>query len=451
MVMKFIGRESELKLLERIFTEERVKTCMVYGRRRIGKSSLILKFIEDRRSLYIDLVRGPEVRNVRRIADKLEKTFGITPDTGDLRSVLESVKKLCSQEKTVVVFDELPYLIHNNPYAASELQHFVDWIRNGTDSMVIVCGSSVKMMSDGMLKKDSPLYGRFAFKIDMSPMTITEARRFHPSIGDMDMLKLYLTLDGITAYHDVVGDNDYRTVINRYVLDRNGLIGDEIVYDLQVELGASSSNAMAVLDAISAGNSSFGEITNYTGLSDSSVNECIKDLMSMRIISKMEHLPTPTKVSRYVISDLAVSFWSSVADRYRPVSLMRTGEPYDAMSQLISSHLGKAFELYCIDLISSNYPCTAVGQWWGPVPQRDAEGRLVKGTDGKVITEDADIDVVATIRQGNSRIDLFGECKFTGSPMGFGALNLLVSRVTMFLHKMLPLHRMSRSPNTIER
>ena len=369
--MEFVGRESELGLLGRIFAEERVKTCMVYGRRRIGKTSTILKFIEGRRSLYIDLVRGQEVRNVRRIADKLEEAFGIKPDVRDLRSVLESVKGVCSQGKTVVIFDELPYLIHNNPYAASELQHFVDWIRNSTDSMVIVCGSSVKMMSDGMLKKDSPLYGRFAFKIDMSPMSITEARKFHPSISDTDMLKLYLTLDGITAYHDMVGDNDYRTVINRYVLDRNGLIGDEIVYDLQ-----------------------------------SSVNESIKDLVSMRVISKMEHLPTPTKGSRYVISDLAISFWSSIADRYRSVSLMKADEPYDAMSQLISTHLGKAFELYCIDLISSNYPCTAVGQWWGPVPQRDAEGRLMKGPEGKVITEYADIDVVATIRQGNARIDL---------------------------------------------
>ncbi|MBO6084039.1 MAG: ATP-binding protein, partial [Candidatus Methanomethylophilaceae archaeon] len=62
--MEFIGRESELGLLGRIFAEERVKTCMVYGRRRIGKTSTILKFIEGRRSLYIDLVRGPEVRNI---------------------------------------------------------------------------------------------------------------------------------------------------------------------------------------------------------------------------------------------------------------------------------------------------------------------------------------------------------------------------------------------------
>lgn len=427
--MDFIGRESELKLLERIYSEENVKTCMVYGRRRIGKTSLILKFIEGKRSLFIDLVKGSEVRNVRRIADKLEESFGIVPDARDLRSVLESVKGICADERTVIVFDELPYLIHNNPGAASELQHFADRIRNGTDSMLIVCGSSVKMMSDGMLRRDSPLYGRFAFKIDLMPMTISEARGFHPGITDADMLRMYLTLGGIAAYHDMVGDCDYRTAINRYVLDRNGLIGDGIMYDLQTELGASAVNAAAVLDAISAGRTSFGEIASYTGLSDSSTDAAIKDLASMRVVSRMVHLPTPAKSSRYVISDMAVSFWSAVADRYRPVTRMRTGEPYEAVSQLISGHLGKAFELYCIDLVASNYPCTATGQWWGPVPQRDGEGKIIRNSDGKAVTEDADIDVVATIRHGNGRIDLFGECKFTGAPMGSGALDLLVSRV----------------------
>ena len=427
--MDFIGRESELMLLERVYAKERVKTCMIYGRRRIGKTSLILKFIEGKRSLFIDLVRGSEIRNVKRIADKLEESFGMTPDAQDLRSVLESVKEVCIDERTVIVFDELPYLIHDNPYAASELQHFADWIRNDTDSMLIVCGSSVKMMSDGMLRKDSPLYGRFAFKIDLMPMTISEARGFHPGITDSDMLRMYLTLGGITAYHDIVGDCDYRTAINRYVLDRNGLIGDGIMYDLQTELGASAANATAILDAISAGHRSFGEIASYTGISDSSVDAVLKGLISMRVVSRMEHLPTPAKGSRYVISDMAVSFWSAIADRYRPVTRIRAGEPYEAVSQLISSHLGKVFELYCIDLITSNYPCTAAGQWWGPVPQRDGEGNIIRDSDGKVITEDADIDVVATIRHGNGRIDLFGECKFTGAPMGFGALNLLMSRV----------------------
>ena len=145
--MDFIGRESELRLLERIYAEERVKTCMVYGRRRVGKTSLILKFIEGKRSLFVDLVRGSEIRNVRRIADKLEESFGTISNAQGLRSVLESIKGVCADEQTVIVFDELPYLIHNNPYAASELQHFADWIRNETDSMLIVCGSSVKMMS----------------------------------------------------------------------------------------------------------------------------------------------------------------------------------------------------------------------------------------------------------------------------------------------------------------
>ncbi len=418
-----------MELLERIYAKESVKSCMIYGRRRIGKTSLILKFIEGKRSLFVDLVKGPEMRNARRIAEMIGDAFGVTADPSSLHSVLESVKKICQQEKTVIVFDELPYLIDKNEYAASELQHFVDWIRDSTDSMVIVCGSSVKMMMDGMMKSRSPLYGRFAFKIDLMPITIEEARRFHPSISDRDLLKMYLTLGGVTAYHDLVGDCDYRSAIDDYILNRNGLIGDEIAYDLQTELGASYGNALSVLNAISEGHGSFGEMRDHTGLSESSLNNAIKELAVMRIVTKMEHLPTPIKGSRYVISDMAVSFWSAVSDRNRAISQMRSGSQYDALSQIISSHLGRAFEVYCMDLISSNYPCTAIGQWWGAVPQMDDDGTLIRDQSGKVVTEHADIDIVATVRDASGRVELFGECKFTGSPMGMGALDQLMSRV----------------------
>jgi hypothetical protein len=70
-----------------------------------------------------------------------------------------------------------------------------------------------------------------------------------------------------------------------------------------------------------------------------------------------------------------------------------------------------------------------VGSWWGAVPVRDDYGHTVKDGNGKVSTEDVDIDVTATIKEGQNRIDLFGECKFTSKKVGFGALNTLEERV----------------------
>ena len=107
----FIGRREELATLDRIYREENHKTCMVYGRRRIGKTRLLREFTKDKRSIYIDFVKGTELRNVNRIADILYKEYGIIDEIPDLYHAMRAIEGLCSEQKTVVVFDELPYLI----------------------------------------------------------------------------------------------------------------------------------------------------------------------------------------------------------------------------------------------------------------------------------------------------------------------------------------------------
>jgi len=99
------------------------------------------------------------------------------------------------------------------------------------------------------------------------------------------------------------------------------------------------------------------------------------------------------------------------------------------MKGIISTYLDKSFERYCRDLVKRSHICTDVGRWWGTVPVM-SDGIKVTDSEGKVVTEDADIDVVAVIHRGNDRIDLFGECKFMASPAGMVALNKLMERVT---------------------
>jgi len=69
--------------------------------------------------------------------------------------------------------------------------------------------------------------------------------------------------------------------------------------------------------------------------------------------------------------------------------------------------------------VSGNHPCTEAGYRWGAVPQRDETGEIIRDGNGKVVTEDADIDVVAVIRRGNERIDIFGECGSGARPWGW--------------------------------
>lgn len=424
---QFIGRQKELALLERIYEKETVKTCIVYGRRRIGKTRLLKEFSKGRRTLFVQFVESSEQANAEILTDAVNDLIGSDIHSDDLRHALKNVVTVCSQEKTLVVFDEVPHLLKGNQTVASELQHMIDTIRNDTESMVVFCGSSISLMMEEVMDKKKPLYGRFAFRLEVGPMDLKDVRRFHPSASDTDLLKIYLTLGGVTAYHELVGDSDYTTVVNEYVLNANSIIRSDIPYDIRQELGHSADDAFAVLESISSGYDIYKQIVGRTGLNDNRLSDCLRRLTEIRVIKKMESVPVARKSNHYVITDRLTSFHFAM-QRYTGL-IQDEKDVYDILKPIITSHLGHEFEGFCRDYTTKNYPCIEVGSWWGPTPTRDEYGNIVKDASGKPVTEDVDIDVTATIMNEQNRIHLFGECKLTGKVMGFSALNTLQERV----------------------
>ena len=421
----FIGREHELSQLERIYGRENMKTCMVYGRRRIGKSALLRRFCQDKRHLMVQFVRSSSTVNTDILADAVSEITGTRPDPVDLHHVLDSIVALCRAEKTVVVFDEIPYLLEDET-AKTEMQRFVDSVSASTDSMLVICGSSISFMTDEVLREKRPLYGRFAFCIEVGPMPISEVRLFHPSMSDVDLLRTYLTLGGVPAYHALVGDVDYREVIDRYLMGNDSLIVASVPYDISEELGNMSDDGFAVLSSISSGYSTYKQIAGRTGLSDNRLSNCLERLQALHVIEKAESVPVPRKSKSYAVTDRLTSFYFSML-RYS--SLAEGGSFHDSASPMISAHLGKELESFCRGLVRRSYPCVTVGSWCGAVPLRGDDGKVVIGPDGKRKTEDVDIDVVAILREGQDIAVLYGECKFTGKRMGFSALNTLIERV----------------------
>ena len=424
----FIGRESELRMLERIYSEESVKTCIVSGRRRIGKSSLLRKFAENRRSIIVQFVRSSEIANVEIIRESVKDLLGYDAEINTLHSALSLLKDACSEEKTLLIFDEVPYLLDGNDTATTEMQHFVDSIRSETDSMVVMCGSSVSFMMEEVLKKKKPLYGRFAFNIELKPLSLQEVRKFHPSISDTDLMRLYLTLGGVPAYHEVVGDTPYADAVDKYLMNKFAMIVNDIPYDLSEELGGMAGDAFSILESISSGHNTYAAIMGRTGLNDNRLSGCLKRLCGIHVIEKMNSVPEARKSNIYVISDRLTSFYFAIIQRYQGLMSSNIGV-YESIRPMLYTHLGREFESFCRDLVTSNYPCENSGSWWGPIPIRDDSGDIIRNRDGKPVTEDVDIDVTATIRMGQNRMDLFGECKFTTKKMGFSALNRLEERI----------------------
>jgi hypothetical protein len=416
----FIGRKKELSKLEDIYENENVKTCMLSGRRRIGKSTLIGQFANNKRSIIVRFVKGSESGNVRIINDALSDFTGSKVTTDNLHDALKAIAEVCSQSKTLVAFDEVPYLLKDNDAAASEMQHMIDTIKTKTDSMVIICGSSISFMLDLVMNTKNPLYGRFAFTIELRPLSIEETRGFHPSVSDIDLLRLYLILGGIPAYHEIIGDRSFEQAVNGYLMDPNGMFSTETPYDIMQEMGGMSDDAFKVLGSIASGEDSYSQIRMSTGLNDNALSKCLDRLQRIGVVEKRHSVPVRLKTQLYRISDSVTSFYFRIVQKY---SLTASGSDniYRTIRPMVCTHLGKEFEGFCRDLVKDRYPCEEVGSWWGSV--------TVVTSDDEVQTEKADIDVSAIMVDGHLKVTMFGECKFKRGPVDFSLLNVLEQRV----------------------
>lgn len=142
--MRFVGRDDEMRLLDRIYSKENIKTCMIYGRRRIGKTMMLRRFVEDKPHIYIEFDKNAtETVHLSVIASELSDFLGKEVSFPTFRHAMKAIEDVCKEKKIVVVFDELPYLTKSCPHAASEIQHLTDHLVRDTESMIIVCGSSI--------------------------------------------------------------------------------------------------------------------------------------------------------------------------------------------------------------------------------------------------------------------------------------------------------------------
>jgi hypothetical protein len=165
---------------------------------------------------------------------------------------------------------------------------------------------------------------------------------------------------------------------------------------------------------------------------------CLKGLKGMRLIDMLHPMAGASKHPVYIITDPVTAFYFSVIRRNPSIVRLSEGR-YDSQSQQISGFLGRQFEIFCRTEIPRRYLCREIGCWWGAIPLRDGDGRLEHDERKKVMTEDADIDIAATLHKGNFRIDLFAECKFTNRKASSTTLNGLEDRV----------HNLKREENPI--
>ena len=157
----FVGRTRELKKLQSLYNSNQFEFAVFYGRRRVGKTTLINEFIKDKKAVYYMAVEGTRKENLSGLSKALLMTGEAAGGAEflDYTNLFNYIDTLCqSQERLIIVIDEYPYLAASYPAVSSMLQSHIDQCWKNSKLFLILCGSSMSFMEEQVLGRHSLRY-----------------------------------------------------------------------------------------------------------------------------------------------------------------------------------------------------------------------------------------------------------------------------------------------------
>lgn len=313
--MKFFGREKELLALEREYSRDG-GFVVIYGRRRIGKTTLIKQFIKGKTAFYFLATKEVESQSMKRFAGVIARTTGNTvlqkAVFSDWLDLFQTVADYKPGEKKVLVIDEFPYLVKVNDSFPSILQNAWDEILKDSNVMLILCGSLISMMKKHALSYESPLYGRRTAQMRIAPLPFTTVYA-NQKLSFTDAVEQYSITGGVPKYMEFFSDiQPLYDQIKENILSKNGFLYEEPNFLLTDEVQVPT-NYFSIIKVIADGNHKLGTIAGILGLETSALTPYLKTLSELGFIEKQvpvtEKNAEKTRKGLYFISDNLLRFW----------------------------------------------------------------------------------------------------------------------------------------------
>lgn len=416
----FVGRGQELTRLRREFSLTRPSLAVVYGRRRIGKSTLLKEAAKDRPHVLYQATRVTSALNLEGVKAEIVRALG--PDAlldglGDWLGVLTYLARRAEEMPgLIVVLDEFPYLVEGDQALPSIIQKFWDAVVADEGKLnLVLCGSMIAQMED-LLAERNPLYGRQTLSLELQALPLRDAAGFFPEYPAEDRLLAYAIFGGIPFYLRLCDPSaNLEENVASLLLADTGALVDEPNVLLQSELRETQRYA-SILAAIADGCTKIGEISSRVrDIKDSvSLSPYMRRLERMRLVRAVNSLDAGPKSrdTRYFVDDPLVAFWHRFV-RPNMSSVMQGFGPEIWRHQVaprLDEYMGGAFEEICRGYSRRHAqetlpsPAQEIGQIWGA---------------------DYDIDVAGRLLDGSM---LYGECKWRRGAVGTEVLAKLIER-----------------------
>ena len=374
--MNFIGRKKELEILTERFNSSKAEFLLIYGRRRIGKTELVNKFIstdhpgiiligrEESKKLQLD-------RYSRLLAEYFNDDLLRKQGLKDWDAFFEYIYQQAKEQRFILALDEFPYLVKDDKALPSILQDYWDTRLKDSGIYLIILGSSISMM-ERLMSYKAPLYGRRTGQIKLNALPFADVAGY---VGDMKRaVELYSVFGGTPAYitqtdpqHDVYWN------IGRHILRFDSFIYRDIKFILLEEL-EEPRYYFSILESIASGNVTMGKIINYTGLARSLVGKYLNVLIDLGIIKR--EIPVTdsvrSKKGLYSFRDNAFAFWFRfIFPAEDMIDLGHGDVVLENIKNGMNPYLGRTFEDIAKEflwLLNSGkavpFTFSKLGSWW---------------------------------------------------------------------------------------
>lgn len=428
----FIGRERELASLKEFYDKDGIGMTVIYGRRRIGKSTLIAEFVKDKKTIFYTATKVGKTRNLELFSRQVVDLFMPGMENisfGTLEAVFDFIDKNIGDEKIVLVIDELPYWAEKDEALLSVLQKYIDTVWNDKNLKIILCGSALSFMEKKVLSEKSPLFGRRNSQIKLEAFNYLDAAKFVPNYSNEDKAICYGITGGVAKYLSMIDSNkSIDENIVRLFFRTDGYLYDETTNLLTQEF-SDISLVNNIVEQIASGENALNIIAAKIGEKAQTVLYSLEKLRNVGLIEKKKCITDEKnkKKTQYVLKDYMFKFWYEFIPKATSVIEMGQGEIYytKVVKPALHSFMGSIFEEMCRYYtlkkgITGEYGCfiTSVGTWWGV--------ENITEKDGEVRAQSADIDVVALSEVDKKAV--VGECKFKNEKIDKGIYDTLIRR-----------------------
>ena len=407
-----IGRKEELAQLEKLYESKRFEFLVMYGRRRVGKTTILRRFAGERQAIFYAAQEKNDSLNLQDFSMAVQQHF-----EGRYFAAFESWKaafaylsRKAEGRRTVLIIDEFPFMAGPNPSIKSILQHEIDHEWKDKNILLILCGSSVSFMVNDVMGYESPLYGRVTSSMEVKPFDYLESAEFFPSYSPEEKLLAYGILGGIPRYLNAFSDErTIRENIEREIISNGAFLNEEPQMLLKAEL-REPNVYNSILEAVARGHNKLTEIADWIHEDRGKCSKYMVTLTAIRLLEKRVPCgePQSSKKSLYVLTDRFYQFWYHYVFANRSYyELLGSLEASEEIMGGLSDYMGAAFEEICRQYLirqakKKKLPFVPawLGKWWGNNP-------AIKAQD--------DVDILALDRKKEQ--GLFCECKFTGRPV----------------------------------